>query len=238
MLDKICFLQLLTFIVVTFILFILILNTKSLFISSITPVNNEEADFEVAQKMRRSRIAEVCVNETNALKLEELRRIYAQSRPPQIVGFKVIRKYRLLGCHAAKVGTTTLFYLYLQMFRGGAQSRNFKGTVHKKVQNVEKRSISDRDKYDLLKSLKSNRSMGYLTFMSFRHPIERLYSAYRGKIVSGKRRISGVTTFAEFTTRIGRPSPRVAIHANSAFNTFSKWKLSQGTFCIFWSFLA
>ena len=165
-------------------------------------LNSDNEQFEAAQIQRRRLINEICSDTSNRRKLIKLQRLYEKSMHDKVIAFTAIWQHKLLSCNPSKVGSTTLTSMYMQLNKGKGWHPQH-GDIHTRWHKMQSHSMNKDDKRKLLKLLKANQTQDYLTFMSFRHPLERLYSAYWDRVATKINRIRRVETFAQFIAHVG-----------------------------------
>jgi len=121
--------------------------------------------------------------------------------------FTVVPKHKLVWCRTPKVATTTWSRIVLQLFG----IKKF-GHYHSQMKGTEKRFISRHSKKTYVSSL-ANRQRKYTGFMIARHPMERLYSAFKDKILRKGIIVNNLNgrghtpTFSRFLTHIAMNNP-------------------------------
>ena len=130
-----------------------------------------------------------------------------QQRKPRAQMFTVVPRKKLVWCRTPKVATTTWARIVLQLYG----VKKF-GHYHSQMKRTEKRFVSRHTKKKYVSSLE-NKLRKYTGFMIARHPMDRLYSAFRDKILRKSivvKNINGRTitpSFSRFLTFLAMSNP-------------------------------
>ena len=115
--------------------------------------------------------------------------------------------FSLVWCRTPKVATTTLARIVLQLYG----VKKF-GHYHSQMKRTEKNFLSRHTKKKYVSSLE-NKLRKYTGFMISRHPMERLYSAFRDKILRRSILVHNINgkghtpTFSKFLTFLAMSKP-------------------------------
>jgi len=114
---------------------------------------------------------------------------------------------RLIWCRTPKVATTTWARIMLQLY-GVKKFEHY----HSQMKRAEKKFISNWNKKKAVSSL-TNKNRKYWSLILARHPMERLFSAYRDKILRKSIIVKNLNkgdrkpTFRTFLTYLAMESP-------------------------------
>ena len=100
-----------------------------------------------------------------------------QARRPRAQMFSIDPRKRLAWCRTPKVATTTWARIMLQLYG----VKKF-GHYHSQMKRTEKRFVSHWNKKKVVSSL-VNKQRKYTSLVLARHPMDRLFSAFRDKIL-------------------------------------------------------
>lgn len=172
-------------------------------------IATEVGEFLAENKLRKDKIFEECKNFISESKTG-FRRIIAktvQSRSPRAQMFTIDPRRSFAWCRTPKVATTTWARIMLQLYG----IKKF-GHYHSQMKSTERRFVSHWNKKKFVSSL-VNKQRKYTGMLLARHPIDRLFSAFRDKIVRKSIIVRNLNkgnkkpTFSKFLTYLAMNSP-------------------------------
>lgn len=174
-------------------------------------IATEVEEFLAENKIRKDTIAKECRSFVSESKSTGgYRRIIAktmQARKPRAQMFTIDPRRSFAWCRTPKVATTTWARIMLQLYG----VKKF-GHYHSQMKRTEKRFISHWNKKKAVSSL-VNKQRKYTSLLLARHPVDRLFSAFRDKILRKSIIVKNLNggkkkpTFAKFLTFIAMNSP-------------------------------
>jgi len=174
-------------------------------------IATEVEEFLLENKLRKDTIVKECANFVSESKRTGgYRRIIAKTmlaRKPRAQMFTIDPRRSFAWCRTPKVATTTWARILLQLYG----VKKF-GHYHSQMKRTEKRFISHWNKKKAVSSL-VNKQRKYTSLLLARHPVDRLFSAFRDKILRKSIIVKNLNggkkkpTFAKFLTFIAMNSP-------------------------------
>jgi len=172
-------------------------------------IDTEVTAYLAENTLRKQLVADEC-RKFRANSSSGYQRLVARTmagRTPRAHAFTIVPRRSLAWCRTPKVATTTWARIILQLFG----VKKF-GHYHSQMKRTEDRFVSYWNKKRHVSSL-ANRQKKYKGLILSRHPIDRLFSAFRDKIlrksiiVKNLNKGSKKPTFQQFLTHIAMNGP-------------------------------
>ncbi|XP_023343113.1 carbohydrate sulfotransferase 12 isoform X2 [Eurytemora carolleeae] len=138
--------------------------------------------------MRKQHLQEQCAKVTSGQITNKMAAL-VNSTNAQTHMFTLYPEKRIAWCRTPKIGTTTWSKIFLQLYKTDPMNTK---SLHNTMKKIEKKLISRSGKTSVVLSLRSNQTRKYKSIIAARHPFDRLYSAFKDKILGRRIRMYGV----------------------------------------------